>query len=163
MDLPQLSVPLALQSQTSSHHLSYTNNDENPEFSQQFYDRIEEFLDNEKLHITCPQTPHSVKPTKLKMCPNLQRLRSLCESSVPSSASTNDGSSSMKDEDFKDMAMPSFLLKRTMSSNCINVPNRPAIGNLMVKRGVHSDISIPRSRFLLMKSLVNEEDSQVQC
>jgi len=90
----------------------FMNNDFE-EFSETFYDNIEEFLDNEGLHITSDCTFSSLTQTVLKPFSNMKKIKSLTVSPIQPKLRASDDDDN---EGFDLSAIPSFLAKRTFSA-----------------------------------------------
>ena len=86
------------------------------DFSDIFYDNIEEFLDNEGLHLSSDCTFSSLTQTILKPFSNMKKIKSL--TIAPTKRRLN--SEQLDDPEFDLSSIPSFLAKRTISAE-INI------------------------------------------
>jgi len=111
-------------------------------FSQKLYERVEEFLDFEGLHIISPQARDSNKQTTLKECPDLQRFKSFSGNSV---TSTQD-SEATEEKSLANVAMPTFLIKRTLSAIDTSESTKKALSGLLISRGIRSCVTSPPLR-----------------
>jgi len=120
-------------------------------FAPKLYERIEEFFDGEGLHIISPPSGNSKKQTTLKECPDFQRLKSFSGNSV---TSTQD-SESNEDKTLVNMAMPTFLIKRTLSAIDTSESTKNALSGLLISRGIRSCVTSPplRPGSLMIKSV----------
>jgi len=124
-------------------------------FPEKLYAGIEEFLDKEDLHIICPKSYNTNKSnTKLKACPNLQRLNS---SSINLMTSTQDSDSSFSEKDFTNVAMPSFLLRRTISASNSDKTFVSGLSELLAGRSTRPSLTSPPSLPMTLIDTKKEE------
>lgn len=137
---------------------SFSEEEITSEYIQKAYDNIEAFFDQEGLHIIGPCTSNSAKTTTLKVCPDFEKIKCFKGNSV----GTTDTSECLQGKDIKNVAMPSFLLKRAMSSTVNDKAGKGSVQGLAGRRAANStmNIQVERPKATLIIQPLNQENEK---